>query len=64
MSPPLGFAYPITIEFYDSIAGEQRFPYSSTCSLKISLPRGVGEPEAFSALIKQSLLECHGFGMV
>lgn len=36
--PPFGFPHPLVIEFYDSISGEKRLPWSSTCGLQLFLP--------------------------
>ena len=63
-APPLGFDHLITVEFYDFVGNVRRRPWSSTCALSLNLPRGVEDPVEFNALMKESLLECHGFGTV
>ena len=61
--PPLGFAKPITIAFYDQ-DGEKRRPSSSTCSLQLNLPRGEEDVNAFNDLMVSVLKESCGFGKV
>ena len=60
--PPLGFDHKISIAFYDQEEAMKRFPWSSTCSLSLYLPRGIFEPEEFNSLMSQALLNCQGFG--
>ncbi|MES9884714.1 MAG: hypothetical protein ABW185_28040 [Sedimenticola sp.] len=60
--PPCGFPTSLTIEFYDMEDGRTRLPYSSTCTLALSLPRGMGDPELFKPLLIRSLKESLGFG--
>lgn len=62
--PPLGFEKKISIEFYDFTGNVRRRPWSSTCGLTLHLPRGIADPAEFNSLIKESLLDCHGFGKV
>ena len=62
--PPLGFKQPIKIYFYDFYGNVKRRPWASTCALTLNLPRGVEDPEEFKSFMKQSLLDCHGFGQV
>lgn len=62
--PPLGFDKLITIEFYDFDGNIRRRPWSSTCGLHLFLPRGFEDPSDFSSFMKETLLECHGFGKV
>lgn len=61
-APPLGFDHKISIEFYDQEEDVKRYPFSLTCSLVLSLPRGIQEPEDFTCLMSQALLNCQGFG--
>lgn len=60
--PPLGFQQLISVQFYDFTGNVHRGPWSSTCALTLHLPRGVEDPQEFNKLMKESLLECHGFG--
>lgn len=62
--PPLGFEQAITIYFYNFDGSVKRRPWASTCSLTLNLPRGIEDPEEFTSFMKQSLLDCHGFGQV
>ena len=59
--PPLGFDRFLAIDFYNQEPGEKRLPWSSTCSMSLKLPRGVGDPDVFADLLKLSLSEGHGF---
>lgn len=58
--PPGGFPSQISIDFYSE---NGRLPFSSTCTLSISLPRGIQNPE-FTRLLLRSLKECVGFGKI
>ena len=58
-APPLGFPQLISVQFYHFTGNVQ---WSSTCALTLHLPRGVEDPQEFNKLMKESLLECHGFG--
>lgn len=60
--PPLGFQQLISVQFYDFTGNVHRRSWSSTCALTLHLPRGVEDPQEFNKLMKESLLECHGFG--
>lgn len=60
--PPLGFQQLISVQFYDFTGNVHRCPWSRTCALTLHLPRGVEDPQEFNKLMKESLLECHGFG--
>ena len=62
--PPLGFAVPIQVKFYDDILTGRRRPWSSTCSLTLNIPRGYEDPEQFKSLMLEALQECQGFGLV
>ncbi|KAK2814659.1 hypothetical protein Q5P01_000862 [Channa striata] len=62
--PPLGFPHPCTITFYDQEPGSRRIPYASTCSLTISLPRGVEEEQEFNDLMNTARKGSLGFGKV
>ena len=69
--PPLGFPMPaivddrqqppcrpLGIDFYED---EGRLPYSSTCAMRLYLPKGVSEAK-FRELLIRALTECAGFG--
>lgn len=62
--PPLGFQYPITIQFYEQEGKGCRLPYASTCGLELGLPRGHEEVESFVVLMCNSLFNSCGFGKV
>ena len=62
--PPLGFQYPLTIQFYEQEKGSTRLPYASTCGLELRLPRGHEDPESFVVLMCNSLFNSCGFGKV
>lgn len=62
--PPVGFDRLITVEFYDFVGNVRRHPWSSTCALSLHLPRGIEDPAEFNDPLRESLLECHGFGNV
>ena len=57
--PVNGFESKMYMEFYDN-DGEKRLPFSSTCSLTFSLPRGCS-CDVLSALIVRALKESQGF---
>ena len=59
--PPTGFPSAIHIEFY-SYDGAKRLPFTSTCALTLSLPRGINNPDEFSDIMKTCLTESSGFG--
>jgi hypothetical protein len=60
--PPLGFESPLTIEFYDMEKNVRRLPHASTCSMSLSIPRGIEGPMEFKELMCAALLGCFGFG--
>ena len=53
--PPLGFDGPILIEFYETEEKVKRYPWSSTCSLTLFLPRGIEDPKEFNSLLTHAL---------
>nr|XP_034327204.1 uncharacterized protein LOC117689682 isoform X2 [Crassostrea gigas] len=59
--PICGFSSKICIEFFTNEEGETRLPFSSTCALSLSLPRGISNPESFSALMVRAIKESSGF---
>ena len=60
-TPPCGFSSKLVIEFYSNDSGCSRIPFASTCSLTLSLPRGMNNPDIFRAIIVRALKESHGF---
>ena len=60
--PPLGFDGPICIEFYETEENVKRYPWSSTCSLTLFLPRGIEDPKEFNSLLTHALENGVGFG--
>ena len=63
--PVLGFHKMIEIDFFNYQPGVRRFPTASTCSLRLTLPRGVPSYEEFESLITQALREgSHDFGQL
>ncbi|KAK3725848.1 hypothetical protein QZH41_020584 [Actinostola sp. cb2023] len=62
--PPLGFRYPLTIQFFEQEKESTRLPYASTCGLELYLPRGHEDSESFVALMCNSLFNSCGFGKV
>eukprot|EP00794_Sanderia_malayensis_P013168 gene13168-14518_t len=63
-NPPLGFATPLTIGFYDDIEGQKRRPWASTCALMLYIQRQYDSPEVFRSILVEALLGCQGFGQV
>lgn len=63
-APPLGFPHPCSIKFYDQEQGIRRIPFSSTCSLSLSLPRGLESETQFRDLMSLALRGSMGFGKV
>ena len=61
-TPPCGFSSKIVIEFYSNESDCSRIPFASTCSLTISLPRGMDNPDIFRTIMVRALKESHGFG--
>ncbi|XP_057292362.1 uncharacterized protein LOC130616913 [Hydractinia symbiolongicarpus] len=53
--PPLGFPKPITLNFYDFTDNVKRLPFSSTCSLTMSLPRACKDDSEFAELLSRSM---------
>lgn len=62
--PPLGFDKKIDIKFYNQDGKARRFPWTSTCSLEMSLPRAVESYPDFKDLIEQALSCTCGFGQI
>ena len=60
--PPLGFPNRCTIDFYDQEPGVKRLPFASTCSLSLSLPRGMDSETEFRELMCLALRGSLGFG--
>lgn len=59
--PICGFSSKICVEFFTNEEGETRLTFSSTCALSLSLPRGISNPESFSALMIRAIKESSGF---
>lgn len=55
--PPLGFI----VAFYNMDSEPRRLPWSSTCSLALSLLNGFEDAQKFDALICNALLNCYAF---
>lgn len=62
--PPLGFDKKIDIKFYNQDGKARPFPWTSTCSLEMSLPRAVENYTEFKELIEQALSNTCGFGKI
>ena len=61
--PFLGFHKNIDIEFFDIDPRLRRFPMTSTCGLRLKLPRGIPSYEEFEGLIIRAIKEgSHDFG--
>ena len=61
--PVLGFPKSIEIVFFDIDPKKRRFPMTSTCGLKLKLPRGIPSYEEFEGLIVRAIKEgSHDFG--
>ena len=56
--PTTGFENKLSMQFYDNEPKETRLPFTSTCSLTFSLPRGCSE---LSSLIIKAVKESQGF---
>ncbi|XP_077981079.1 G2/M phase-specific E3 ubiquitin-protein ligase-like isoform X2 [Glandiceps talaboti] len=61
--PPLGFDKQITIDFYGMEENITRYPSSSTCDLRLWLPRGC-PPEDLATLLTTAILNSQGFGKI
>ena len=59
--PPLGFPGSITVDFF-SQESERHYPTSSTCDMRLWLPRGVSDVNVLQALMEEAILGSHGFG--
>ncbi|XP_076866557.1 uncharacterized protein LOC143517694 isoform X2 [Brachyhypopomus gauderio] len=62
--PPLGFPQRLQIQFYDQEERGSRFPYASTCSMTLFLPRGVQNEGELLDLMTNAVLGSFGFGKV
>ena len=62
--PPSGFEKKIEIKFYNQDGITRRFPYASTCSLELFLPRAVESYEAFKQIMEEAIVLTCGFGKV
>jgi len=60
--PPLGFTKSITVDFYD-MSSSQHYPSSSTCDLRLWLPRGVGG-DKLKQLLEEAVVGSPGFGKI
>ena len=62
--PPLGFDHKTDIKFYNQDGKVRRFPWTSTCSFGMSLPRAVESYPDFKELLEQALSCTCGFGQI
>ena len=58
--PVIGFDSTPKVRF----TSEERLPSASTCSLSLTLPRGIDTMEKFMEIMTTSIVGCHGFGNV
>ncbi|XP_033729915.1 uncharacterized protein LOC117319187, partial [Pecten maximus] len=59
--PCRGFQQKISIAFYDQEPGVKRNPFSSTCSLQLSLPRNIQDSDILKELMLTALKDSYGF---
>lgn len=62
--PPMGFEKDLTVEFNSQQKSVKRLPTSSTCSLILWLPRGVGDPDDLCDIVKEAVHNSAGFGFI
>ncbi|MED6256394.1 hypothetical protein ATANTOWER_025181 [Ataeniobius toweri] len=62
--PPLGFPGPLQVDFLNQECVDRPYPYASTCSLTLSLPRGVRDEEVLMTLLTEAIRGSVEFGNV
>ncbi|XP_051976561.1 G2/M phase-specific E3 ubiquitin-protein ligase-like [Xyrauchen texanus] len=62
--PPLGFPQQPEIQFYDQEGELKRFPYASTCSTVLYLPRGSSSEDDLFEIIIEAVHGSAGFGKI
>ncbi|MEQ2168770.1 hypothetical protein GOODEAATRI_018174 [Goodea atripinnis] len=62
--PPLGFPGPLQVDFFNQEFVDKLYPYASTCSLTLSLPRGVRDEEVLMTLLTEAIRGSVEFGNV